>query len=352
MKNNFIKKIYDDFVLNNFIIYDQKQVNLLEKIYVIWESTKKFNFFFKIRKFHGVYLYGSVGIGKTFILKLFSQNIPRSKKIHFNHLMIDLHAFINNSNKENAIEVYVKNLSKKYNLIFIDEMHIFNIVDALIIKKIFSLFKKYKIFILISSNFKPSDLYENGLQRDDFLPFVNFLENFFQIIHFKDIKDYRRKMLNQSKTYFTPINEQTSKEFKNLFDKFVDKGEIHIKKVRTKSRDIRFEKCNSNIVFCSFVELCKNSLAHEDYLNIAKTFKLIFISRVPIYDNSISDQCRRFISLIDMLYEQQCTVVLLAEQPISNLCQIKNLNKEFERTASRLYEMTIINSDNNEKNNY
>ena len=170
--------------------------------------------------------------------------------------------------------------------------------------------------------------------------------------YFKDIKDYRRKMLNQSKTYFTPINNQTSKEFKNLFDKFVDKGEIHIKKVRTKSRDIRFEKCTSNIVFCSFLELCKNNLAHEDYLNIAKTFQLIFISKVPVFDNSISDQCRRFISLIDMLYDQQCTVVLLAEQPISKLCQIKNLNKEFERTASRLYEMTIINSVNNEKNNY
>jgi|TARA_B110001454_G_scaffold69871_1_gene68134 predicted ATPase len=344
MNNDEIEKIYNDFVINQFINYDDRQEKLLKEINLTWKENKKINFFSSLKKFNGVYVHGSVGIGKTFILNLFSQNIKKSKKIHFNHFMINLHAFINNSNKKDAVETYIKEIGKNFDLLFIDELHIFNIVDALLIKKIFILFKKYNIFILVSSNFKPYDLYKNGLQRNDFIPFINFINENFQIINLQNMKDYRREMLNQSKTYFTPINEKTSREFVKLFERFVHQSQIHIRKIKTKSRDIRFEKCTANIVFCSFKELCATNLAHEDYHNVAIAFKLIFISNIPIFKDNISDQCRRFISLIDMLYDQQCSVVLLAEQPVNKLCQIKGLHKEFERTASRLYEMTIINS--------
>ena len=341
--NKDVQKVYNNFVSNNFLTHDEVQINLLKTINSTWNNIKKFKIFFNSKNFNGVYVYGSVGIGKTFLLNLFTQNVKRGKKIHFNHFMINLHAYINNNNKENVLEKYIKNLSAEYNLLFIDELHIFNIVDALLIKKIFILLKKYRIFILVSSNFKPADLYKNGLQRNDFLPFINFLEKNFQIINLQNIKDYRREMLNQSKTYFSPINQNTINEFKKLFGKFVDNGQIHIRKIKTKSRDIRFEKCTANIVLCSFKELCDTNLAHEDYYNIAKTFRLLFISNIPSFNDSTSDQCRRFISLIDMLYDQKCSVVILAEKPINKLCSIKNLENEFERTSSRLYEMTIIN---------
>ncbi len=339
-----VRSIYNKFVSSNLIINDQKQLNLIEIINESWDNSKKINFFNKIKKYNGVYICGSVGIGKTFILNLFVQNIDNSKKIHFNHLMINLHAFINsNTGKEFTLENYIKNYFKNLSIIFIDELHIFNIVDALLIKKIFLLFKKYKIFVLVSSNFKPNELYKDGLQRSDFLPFIYLIEQNFKIINLDNMKDYRRQMLNQSKTYFTPINKETKKEFSKLFSRFVDAGEIHIRKIKVKSRVIRFEKCTSNIVFCSFDDLCKNNLAHEDYYNIAKNFNLLFIKDVPSFMNSEINECRRFISLIDMLYDKECSVVLLAEKPINQLCKIKNLDKEFQRTASRLYEMTIIN---------
>ena len=349
---NGILKSYNDYVTNNFIKYDKKQVNLLKELNKTWVDSNRIQLFSKVKKYNGIYVYGSVGIGKTFLLNLFIKDIKDTQKIHFNHFMINLHTFINGNNKENGLEVYIKKFSKNSKILFIDELHIFNIVDALLIKKIFILFKKYKIFILTSSNFIPSDLYKNGLQRNDFLPFIKFLEDYFKIINLDDIRDYRREMLNQSKTYFTPINEETSFEFNKLFDRFVEKSQIHIKKVRTKSRDIRFEKCTSNIAFSSFKSLCDSNLAHEDYHNIAKTFKLIFISNVPFFDDSTSDQCRRFISLIDMLYVQKCSVVILAEKSINNLFYIKSLNKEFARTASRFYEMTIINSKKKKKKSF
>jgi predicted ATPase len=257
--------------------------------------------------------------------------------------MINIHAYINNAkDKGTALDKYIKDISKKYGIVFLDELHIFNIVDALLIKKVFLLFKKYKIFILVSSNFHPDELYKDGLQRNDFIPFIKLVEENFRVLHLDQMQDYRRQMLNQSKTYFTPINHDTRLEFNNLFERFVDPSQIHIRKIQTKSRAIRFEKCTSNIAYCTFKELCEENLAHEDYSNIARAFSLIFVDSVPQFTDLESDQCRRFISLIDMLYEQQCSVVILAQFPISQLCQIKKFSKEFERTSSRLYEMTII----------
>ena len=339
-----IEKVYDDFVSNNFIIYDKKQIEALNKIEIIWNNFKKFRLFFRKKKPFGIYIYGAVGIGKTFIIKIFIQSISRSKKIHFNHLMIDVHAYINNSLKDVALETYIKNLSKNLDVIFIDELHIFNIVDAMLIKKIFLLLIKNKTFIIVSSNFKPNQLYKDGLQRNDFMIFISLIETNFETIHLNNINDYRRQMLNQSKTYFTPINKITSEEFYILFDRLVDKSEIYIKKIQSKSRVIRFEKSTSNVVLCTFSELCEANLAHTDYLNIAKEFKLIFLSEVPIFELSKSNECRRFISLIDMLYDQKCSIVILAEKPINELCKINKFKTEFERTSSRLYEMTMLNS--------
>ena len=137
MKNNLIK-IYNDFVSNNFISYDEDQIKILNIFEKIWTQKQKINFFLNKEKFKGIYLYGKVGIGKTFPINLFINNIEKSKKFHFNHFMINLHAFVNNHNKKDfALEIYVKKLSKKYKIIFIDELHVFNIVDALLLKKIF-----------------------------------------------------------------------------------------------------------------------------------------------------------------------------------------------------------------------
>ena len=338
-----IEQCYKDFVSNNFISYDVKQIEVLKSIDEEWQKRKKINFFSKLKKYQGAYVYGSVGIGKTFILNLFLQNVSGGIKYHFNHLMINIHAYINNAkDKGTALDKYIRDISKRYKIIFLDELHIFNIVDALLIKKIFLLFQKYKIFILVSSNFHPSELYKDGLQRYDFIPFIQLIEENFRVLHLDQTQDYRRQMLNQSKTYFTPINPTTRLEFNKLFERFVDASQIHIRKIQTKSRVIRFEKCTSNIAYCTFKELCEANLAHEDYGNIARAFSLIFVDSIPQFTDSESDQCRRFISLIDMLYDERRSVVILAQFPINQLCQINKLSKEFERTASRLYEMTII----------
>jgi len=334
---------YEGFIFNNFIKRDENQINLLNNVDLAWCEFKKSNIFYSKRKRLGIYVYGSVGTGKTFLLSLFSQYTKVAKKVHYNHLMKNVHDVINsNNNKEKKLETYIKDLSKEIKILFIDELHIFNIVDALIIKKVFQLLEVNDIFVMTSSNFKPNDLYKNGLQRGDFAPFIEHIKKNYEVVCIDSDKDYRRLTLNQSKTYFTPINNDTVGEFNALFQKLVDIDNLTTKIINSKSREIKFTKCSANVAYCSFDFICNTSLGHEDYTNIAEEFNLIFIEKVPIMTDDISDQCRRFINLIDMLYINKCSVVILAENPISLLCQITKFSKEFERTASRLYEMTII----------
>ena len=334
---------YNSFVENHFINKDPLQIDVLQKIYNVWRNNKEKNYFFNKKNIQGVYVYGPVGTGKTFLLNLFYQSTKVGKKIHFNHLMNEVHNTINiNQSRDEKLEDYVKQLSKKIKVFFIDELHIFNIVDALIVKRLFVLFSKYKIFILVSSNFHPQNLYVDGLQRSDFVSFIDLILSKFELIQLDNSKDYRRLTLNQSKTYFTPINSDTKKEFNKLFERFVDKSLLGSIKIKTRSREIVFDNCSANVSLTSFESLCAVNLAHEDYKNIASRFSLLFIENVPEFTDELADQCRRFISLIDMLYEQNSSTVLLAAAPITSLCKINKLIKEFERTASRLYEMTII----------
>ena len=334
---------YKGFVSNHFIKKDINQTNLLNKISFVWNEYNKSNLFYSKKKKIGIYVYGSVGTGKTFLLTLFSEHTKLGKKIHFNHLMNNIHDVINSDiNKNKKLELFIKDFCKDIKILFIDELHIFNIVDALLVKKIFHLLEENNIFVMTSSNFKPDELYKDGLQRADFIPFIRHLMENYQVIGIDTETDYRRITLNQSKTYFTPINKDTEEEFNLLFERLVDVNNLTTKKIKTKSREIKFTKCLANVAYCTFDFICNTNLAHEDYKNIAKEFNLIFIEKVPKMTSDFSDQCRRFISLIDMLYDNNCSVVILAENPISSLCQIANLSTEFERTASRLYEMTII----------
>ena len=337
---------YSSFVENNFIKSNKEQIRVLKNMSLVWQNYKKTGIFSNSNKKEGIYIFGKVGTGKTFLSNLFYQNSKVGKKIHFNNLMIQIHDVIkSSSNKETAIENYVKDIGNKFKILFIDEMHIFNIVDALIIKKIFFFFKKYKIFLLITSNFQPDDLYKNGLQRNDFLPFIDLIKNNYSIIDIHISTDYRRQTLNQSKTYFTPINKETSEEFYKLFNRFIDETHLTSVKIKSKSREIVFDKCSANILLTEFNKICDDYLSHEDYINIAKKFKLIFLKNVPELNDQNKDSCRRFISLIDMLYENNCSIVILASKPISTLNTVKSLNAEFKRTASRLYEMTIVKPD-------
>ena len=157
--------------------------------------------------------------------------------------MSKIHDNINsNKNKTKKIELFIREFCKDIKILFIDELHIFNIVDALLIKKVFHILEEQNIFIMTSSNFQPNDLYKNGLQRADFLPFIKHIKESYDVINVASETDYRRITLNQSKTYFTPINKDTEEEFNSLFNRLVDISNLTTKKIEIKSREIFFSK--------------------------------------------------------------------------------------------------------------
>ena len=183
------------------------------------------------------------------------------------------------------------------------------------------------------------------MQRNDFLPFIDLVKKNFFLYDIGIKTDFRRQTLNQSKTYFTPITTDTTNEFEKLFNRFVDPSHLTTVKIKSKSRELEFDKCTSNLMMIDFENLCEVNFGNEDYKNIADKFKLVFLKNVPEFDNQKKDACRRFIGLIDMLYENNCSIVILASKPINSLNNINTLEEEFKRTASRLYEMTIVKPD-------
>ena len=230
---------YNSFVENHFINKDSQQIDVLQKIYNAWSKNKHNNYFFKQKKYSRCLCLWTGRNRKNFFAQSFLSKIQKvGKKIHFNHLMNDIHNTINiNQGRDEKLEDYVKQLSKKIKVFFIDELHIFNIVDALIVKKLFVLFDKYKIFVLVSSNFHPQNLYADGLQRSDFIPFIDLILSHFELIQLDNSKDYRRLTLNQSKDLFSHLlMNETKEEFNKLFEKFVDRSLLDSQKINNQKQ--------------------------------------------------------------------------------------------------------------------
>jgi cell division protein ZapE len=231
----------------------------------------------------GFYLVGSVGVGKTMILDFFFKQLNENKlRLHFNEFMIEFHDFIfANKHKTNGIDLFVNNLSKKAKLIYFDEFQVTNIVDAMILGKLFKRIFEKKVRVIFSSNTKIKDLYKDGLQRDQFIPFIKVLEL----------------------------------KIKNFYEKVV-----------------KFD----------FEELCNKNLGSEDYITIASNSDFIFIENLPNFTENNSDQQQRFITLIDIIYEKKVPLMITSHVNLSKMTSSKNLIKPFQRTVSRLYELTSI----------
>jgi cell division protein ZapE len=316
-------------------------INLLDKF-----LNYKKNFFSKfLKKKENLcfYLYGNVGVGKTMLLDFVYDEIKINKhRQHFNEFMISFHDFKHKSGEDNLIYDFVKNLKKKYDLIYLDEFQVTNIVDAMILGKLFELIFKENIKIIITTNTKLNDLYKNGLQREQFLPFISIIENISiqKELIIKD--DYRRINSKKTQGIFYPLNSKTSFKINQSFREFTRNYKKETIKVSTKGRDFLIKFFYSGIARFKFSDLCDNNLGAEDYINIAKVCKHVFIEEIPIFDNENSNQQLRFITLIDIFYEKKIKLSLSLQENFDNLGSSKKHSEVFKRTISRLYEMTKI----------
>ena len=326
---------------NKFEINPQQKeiIYLLEK-FLIHKETFLSSFFQKKEKFC-FYLYGNVGVGKTMLLNFVYDRLEMKKqRQHFNEFMISFHDFRHEKKDDNTIKTFVKKIKEKYDLIYLDEFQVTNIVDAMILGKLFEIIFEEKIKIIITTNTKLNDLYKDGLQREQFLPFVKIIENFSIQKELLIENDYRTKNDEKYKEIFSPLNEKTSFRINQRFREFTRNKVKEKKIVKTKGRDFVIENFYSGVARLKFKDLCDKNLGAEDYINIANSCNHIFIEEIPKFNDENSNQQLRFITLIDIFYEKKIRLTLSFEENFEDLSSSNKHSEIFKRTVSRLFEMT------------
>ena len=339
---NFCKK--NNLEIN---VYQLAIIDQLKSFYKLNFNQSIFNkLFSKIDLKPGFYLYGGVGVGKTMILNFFF-NLVEDKKLrqHFNEFMLSFHDFAHErkeKNEENVINQFVKDLKSKTKLIYFDEFQVTNIVDAMILGKLFEEIFKENIKIILTSNTKISELYKDGLQRDQFKPFIKIMEEQCTELELKIEDDYRKSNENQKQRYFYPLNQETNFKI-NKFFRTITKDKKHLSKIiNVKGREFKIENFYEGVARFDFDDLCNQNLGAEDYLEIIKNCKFITLDNVPQFNDVNSNQQQRFITLIDVLYDKDIPLAVTAEKNIDQFTSSRLLENPFKRTVSRLYELTSV----------
>jgi len=343
-----LKKLFLDYCKTKKLEINSNQLITIEAISKFYLNNFNYNFFanfFKKKKnIPGFYLQGDVGVGKTMILNFFYENFDQTKhRLHFNEFMINFHDFIfqNNSNKkENIIDKFVLRLKKKYKLIYFDEFQVTNIVDAMILGRLFKKIFDENIKVIFSSNIKINDLYKNGLQREQFIPFIKIMkkECFEQKLTIKE--DYRKSQNKNNDKYLYPLNEITSFKINKLFRKLT-KDKIKQEKILLiKGRKFNISKYYEGVARFDFNDLCNKNIGAEDYIKIADVCKYILIENLPNFYNNNSNQQQRFITLIDIIYEKKLKLTISSASHLDKLTSADSLSEPFKRTLSRLHELT------------
>jgi len=341
-----LKKLFVKFCDTNKLELNINQVQIIESLSLFYNQNFNNNFLSKIfskkKIFFGYYLQGDVGVGKTMILDFFFDELKiKKKRFHFNEFMVNFYDFIfqnKEANKENTIDKYVIQLSKKYDLIYFDEFQITNIVDAMILGNLFKKIFDENIKVIFSSNININNLYKDGLQRDQFIPFIKVMKNkcFEQTLLIKE--DYRKS--KNKKQYLYPLDEITNFKINKLFRKLTKNKNKQEKILLIKGRKFTIKNYYEGIARFDFNDLCNKNIGAEDYIKIADVCKYILIESLPNFNENNSNHQQRFITLIDIIYEKKVKLIISSVSNLNKLSSAKSLLEPFKRTVSRLHELT------------
>jgi len=337
-----LKDSFLNYCKKNNFEKNKNQLKILNLLINFFDPKKKFfNFFSKPNKKLCFYLFGGVGVGKTMILN-FVYNflyIPK-QRLHFNEFMINFHNYRHTmKTKDNSLNSFVKDL-KKYKLIYLDEFQVTNIVDAMILGKLFETIFNEGIKVILTSNTSIDDLYKDGLQREQFLPFISIIKKNSMQEELILENDFRKLGFNKLKRAFYPINEKNIFQINQLFRQLTKKKKNKKIILKIKGREFIIPIFYEGIARFNFNELCNVNIGAEDYLEISKICRFIVIENIPKFNNENSNQQNRFITLIDILYEKKIPLLLSISASLDNLGSANNLEVPFKRTLSRIYELT------------
>ena len=345
-----LNKLFIEHCKKNNLEINSNQLDLIEELNQFYDLNFNKSFlkqiFSKKNSKLGFYLQGDVGVGKTMILNFFYERLKSKKKrLHFNEFMISFHDFVfqnKKDKKENIIDKFVNKIKKKYELIYLDEFQVTNIVDAMILGNLFKKIFEENIKVLFSSNVKINNLYKDGLQRDQFLPFIKIIKDKCYQEKLSIEEDYRKSQSNKDKRFFYPLDEITNFKVNKFYRQKTKNIENKEKILTIKGRKFVIENYFNGISRFNFKDLCAKNIGAEDYIKIAEACNFIIIENIPNFNNDNSNQQQRFITLIDILYEKNIPLLVSSKSKLNSISSSINLRDVFKRTISRLHELTSI----------
>ena len=285
------------------------------------------------------YIHGEVGRGKTFLMDMFFQEAKTKKKtrLHFHRFMKSLHGQLKEKGGQiNPVQKIVRDLVKKFDLLCFDEFYVEDIADAMLLSKFMKELFKSNISFIATSNIAPSGLYEGGLQRKLFLPAIDALEEFCEIILLNSQTDFRFRALEKSGSYFCPA-EDFFEDLKKLYLELSKNKDLESSSISILNREIDVISKDNGVLWVSFDQICSSPRSSSDYVEISKEFHTLILSDVPVL--SADDETRRFIALIDECYDRKVKLIISAKELPEALYVKTMLKDKFQRTISRLVEM-------------
>ncbi|WP_419419555.1 cell division protein ZapE [Legionella sp. D16C41] len=321
----------------------QRQVLVyLDKLSSDLTSPKKVWFkWLKKDSLKGVYLHGPVGVGKTFLMDLFFDNISLNKKLrfHFHHFMQQVDAKLRQlQGTPNPLQSIAAEIAKKAQLLCFDEFMVDDVAYAMILAELMQALFTRKVILVATSNVAPDNLYRDGVQRARFLPAIKAIKEHCDVVCLGKKQDYRLGRELNLQTYFCPLSKETSQLFDKQFTYLAPAAQIQGTLIVQK-REIPYVKLGERVVWFDFKVICNLPRSQLDYLEIAERFDTIFISDIPILGENDTIYAILLIHFIDVMYDQGIYLVLSAAAPIDELYMKGEMSQDFKRTQSRLHEM-------------
>ena len=291
----------------------------------------------------GLYLWGGVGRGKSMLMDLFHAHagIARKRRVHFHAFMQEIQSGLHEARKsgaEDALKPVAEAVIRDVDLLCFDEMQITDIADAMIVGRLFEMLFDAGVVVVTTSNRPPEDLYKHGLNRQLFLPFIAILNDKLEVHEITSLTDYRQHRLEGEKTYFAPANAESRRAIDEIWRDLTG-GKSEELVLEVKGREVHLPRYWAGMARAEFWDLCGQPLGPADYLALAGAVKLLVLENVPRLDSSKFNEAKRFVTLIDALYEARTRVIISAEEEPERLYLEGSGSFEFERTASRLREM-------------
>lgn len=309
--------------------YKQRRSNALKKMFVKPEIPR------------GVYMFGGVGRGKSFLMDCFFNAVPirRKTRLHFHEFMREVHRELRElQGTVNPLDELGRRIAQRYKLICFDEFHVADVTDAMILHRLLDALFKAGVGFVTTSNFHPDGLYPNGLHRDRILPAIELLKQKLEVLNVDNGTDYRQRTLTHIELYHCPLGEQADAALEKTFSEV---AEAHDENpvMQIESREIRAVRRAGGVIWFDFRTLCGGPRSQNDYLEIASQFHTLLLSNVPQMAVRQASEARRFTWLIDVLYDRRVKLVMSAAVPPEQLYLEGPMSHEFPRTVSRLGEM-------------